>query len=138
MHYRHANLGAWMSWKLKFEPWEFEIITYSWLLQFIRKVDNVFLAKKSTSSTILTFFANYEIKHPSCGDECNFNKAKALLHPCVKCQLPKGDLHDNKAWTTCSNVCSSIGQLCTYKCNNFSSMFIKTIVEDISFYAPYI
>jgi hypothetical protein len=44
-------------------------------------MDDVFFAKKSTFSTNLIFFANYEIKHPSYGNECNFDKARALLHP---------------------------------------------------------
>jgi len=52
-------------------------------LQIIVKMDDAFFAKKSTSSTILTFFANYEIKHSNYGDEYNLNKAKALLHPNV-------------------------------------------------------
>jgi hypothetical protein len=45
-------------------------------------VDDAFFAKKSTSSTILTF-VNYESKDPNYEDECNLNKAKALLHPSV-------------------------------------------------------
>jgi hypothetical protein len=50
------------------------------LLQIIVKVDDAFFAKESTSSTILTFFTSYEIKHLNCGDECNLNKVRALLH----------------------------------------------------------
>ncbi len=53
------------------------------LLQFTIKVDDAFFAKKVTSSTIFTFFTNYEIMHLSCGDECNLNKVRALLHPSV-------------------------------------------------------
>jgi hypothetical protein len=33
--------------------------------------------------TILTFIANYEIRHSSFGDECNLVKVRALLHPNV-------------------------------------------------------
>jgi hypothetical protein len=46
-------------------------------------VNHAFFAKKSTLFTILTFFAKDEIKYPSCGDECNLDKARALLHPNV-------------------------------------------------------
>jgi hypothetical protein len=49
-------------------------------LQIIVKVDDAFFAKKGTLTTILTFFANYEIKHPSCEDECNLDKVMTLLH----------------------------------------------------------
>jgi hypothetical protein len=53
------------------------------LLQIVVKVDEAFFVKKTTSSAIFTFFTNYEIKHSSCGDECNLNKVRALLHPSV-------------------------------------------------------
>jgi hypothetical protein len=46
-------------------------------------VDDVVFAKKLTSFTILTFIANYEIRHSSFGDECNLVKVRALLHPNV-------------------------------------------------------
>jgi hypothetical protein len=46
-------------------------------------VDDVFFAKKAKLSTILTFSTNYEIKYLNCGDECNLNKVRALLHPNV-------------------------------------------------------
>ncbi len=41
-------------------------------------------------------------------------------------------------WTTFSNGCNSVWWTCSYKCNNLSFMLAKTIVEDISFYVPYI
>jgi hypothetical protein len=78
----------------------------------------------------------------SCGDECNLNKARALLHPSV---LNDNFLHQifmitrPILWclTTFSNACSLIWWPCWYKCN-FSSMLVKTIVKDISLCAPYI
>jgi hypothetical protein len=46
-------------------------------------VDYVFFAKKLAFSTILAFLASYEMRHQGCGDECNVDKAMALLHPSV-------------------------------------------------------
>ncbi len=40
-------------------------------------------------------------------------------------------------WTTFSNVCSLVWWPCSYK-GNLLSMPVRTIVKDISFYAPYI
>jgi hypothetical protein len=54
-----------------------------WLLQINVKVDDAFFVKILILSTDLTFFASYEIKHPTCGDEYNLDKVKALLHPNV-------------------------------------------------------
>ncbi len=104
-----------------------------------------FFAKKLTLSTILTFFINYEMSHPNCGDECYFNNVRALLHPNVsnenfehkRSSSSKGP--SGGVWATCSNVCSLVWWLCSYKCNNFPFMLAKTIVKDINFYiAPYI
>jgi hypothetical protein len=87
-----------MSCMFKFEPWKLGSIIYSWLLQFILKVDDVFFVRKLTLSTILTFFISYEIRYSSCGDECNFNKTRALLHPNVLNDIfPKKGLHNQKA-----------------------------------------
>jgi hypothetical protein len=52
------------------------------MLQIIVKVGEMFFAKKLTLSTILTFI-NYEMRHPNCGDECDLNNPRALLHPNV-------------------------------------------------------
>ncbi len=98
MHNTHVNLRVGMSCTFKFEPWELGSIIYSWLLQFILKVDDVSFAKKLTLFTILTFFVSYDIRHLSCGDECNFNKARALLHPNgLNDNFPKEGLHDQRA-----------------------------------------
>ncbi len=101
----------------------------------------MFFAKKAASSTIFTFFTNYEIKHLSCGDECNFNK----VGPCciLMCQMTtsyskyswsKGP--SSGVWTTFSNAYNSTWWPCTYK-GNFPSMLTKTITKDINFHAPY-
>jgi hypothetical protein len=67
------------------------------LLQIIVKVDDAVFAKKVSSSTIFTFFTKYEIKHLSCGDECNPNKVRALLHPSVSNDNFSTNFHDQKA-----------------------------------------
>jgi hypothetical protein len=72
-----------MLWKQKIEPWKLGKIIYPKLLQISIKVDDVVFQKKLTSFTILTFIANYEIRHSSFGDECNFVKMKGFLHPNV-------------------------------------------------------
>jgi hypothetical protein len=43
-------------------------------------VDDALFAKKLISSTILTLLTNYGIRHPNCGDECNLDKVRTLLH----------------------------------------------------------
>jgi hypothetical protein len=88
----------------------------------------------------LTFFINYEMRHPNCGDEWYFNNMRALLHPSVsnenfkhkRSSWSKGP--SRGVWATYSNVCSLAWWLCSYKCNHFSFMLAKTIVKDISFY----